>query len=96
LVLGFLWQFLPRLSIYFSVVQLWNSSGYLDQAAFFWSWIGFDYDRGMFFASVGIFSSRLTSQQVIKPFVAWSFFMLCALLWLFSSGGRFKRAICYG
>jgi ABC-2 type transport system permease protein len=55
---------LPTLIYYFSVVQLGDPVGNLDQAGFFGSWIGLIM-IGAVFAAVGIFSSSLTSQQVL-------------------------------
>jgi ABC-2 type transport system permease protein len=55
---------LPTLIYYFSVVQLGDPVGNLDQAGFFGSWIGLIM-IGAVFAAVGVFSSALTSQQVL-------------------------------
>jgi ABC-2 type transport system permease protein len=55
---------LPTLIYYFSIVQLGDPMGNLDQAGFFGSWIGLIM-IGAVFAAVGIFSSALTSQQVL-------------------------------
>ncbi len=55
---------LPTLIYYISVVQLGDPVGNLDQAGFFGSWIGLIM-IGAVFAAVGIFSSALTSQQVL-------------------------------
>jgi ABC-2 type transport system permease protein len=68
---------LPTLIYYISVVQLGDPVGNLDQAGFFGSWIGLIM-IGAVFAAVGIFSSALTSQQVLA-FVLGVF--LCFLLY---------------
>jgi len=63
LVLVFL-AVLPTLIYYFSILQLGDPAGNLDQASFFGSWIGL-LMIGAVFSAVGIFSSALTSQQVV-------------------------------
>lgn len=63
LVLVFL-AVLPTLIYYFSILQLGDPTGNLDQASFFGSWIGL-LMIGAVFSAVGIFSSALTSQQVV-------------------------------
>ncbi|PRY89060.1 gliding motility-associated ABC transporter permease subunit GldF [Mongoliibacter ruber] len=55
---------LPTLIYYFSVVQLGDPVGNIDHAGFFGSWIGL-FLIGAVFASIGILSSALTSQQII-------------------------------
>jgi ABC-2 type transport system permease protein len=55
---------LPTLIYYFSVISLGDPVGNLDQAGFFGSWIGL-LMIGAVFTSVGLFSSALTSQQVL-------------------------------
>lgn len=68
---------LPTLLYFFSIIQLGDPPGNLDQAGFFGSWIGLVL-IGAVFGSVGIFSSALTSQQVVA-FVLGVFF--CFLLY---------------
>lgn len=55
---------LPTLLYFYSIVQLGNPVGNLDQAGFFGSWIGMIM-IGAVFAAVGLFASSLTSQQVV-------------------------------
>lgn len=55
---------LPTLLYAFSIVQLGDPVGNLDQAGFFGSWIGL-LMIGATFAAVGLFASSLTSQQVV-------------------------------
>ncbi|MFC3416055.1 gliding motility-associated ABC transporter permease subunit GldF [Algoriphagus hitonicola] len=55
---------LPTLLYYFSIMQLGDPAGNLDQAGFFGSWIGL-LMIGAVFGAVGIFSSALSSQQVV-------------------------------
>lgn len=55
---------LPTLLYFFSIVQLGDPVGNLDQAGFFGSWIGL-LGIGAVFAAVGLFASSLTSQQVV-------------------------------
>ncbi|NVK49130.1 MAG: gliding motility-associated ABC transporter permease subunit GldF [Cyclobacteriaceae bacterium] len=63
---------LPTLSYFYSVYQLGDPVGNLDQAGFFGSWIGLIL-LGAVFGAVGIFSSALTTQQVVA-FVLGVFF----------------------
>lgn len=55
---------LPTLLYAFSIIQLGDPVGNLDQAGFFGSWIGL-LMIGATFAAVGLFASSLTSQQVV-------------------------------
>ncbi len=55
---------LPTLLYAYSVMQLGDPVGNLDLAGFFGSWIGL-LMIGATFAAVGLFSSALTSQQVV-------------------------------
>jgi ABC-2 type transport system permease protein len=68
---------LPTLLYFFSILQLGDPPGNLDQASFFGSWIGLLL-IGAVFGAVGVFSSSLTSQQVVA-FVLGVFF--CFLLY---------------
>lgn len=68
---------LPTLLYLYSIIQLGDPIGNLDQAGFFGSWIGLIM-IGAVFAAVGLFASALTSQQVIA-FVIGVF--LCFLLY---------------
>lgn len=63
---------LPTLLYFYSVYELGDPVGNLDQAGFFGSWIGLLL-LGAVFGAVGIFSSALTSQQVVA-FVLGVFF----------------------
>ncbi|WP_425637282.1 gliding motility-associated ABC transporter permease subunit GldF [Algoriphagus yeomjeoni] len=55
---------LPTLLYFYSIIQLGDPMGNLDQAGFFGSWIGLIL-IGAVFAAVGLFASSLTSQQVV-------------------------------
>lgn len=55
---------LPTLLYFYSIVQLGDPVGNLDQAGFFGSWIGLIM-IGAVFSAVGLFASTLTSQQVV-------------------------------
>lgn len=55
---------LPTLLYAFSIIQLGDPVGNLDQAGFFGSWMGL-LMIGAAFAAVGLFASSLTSQQVV-------------------------------
>lgn len=55
---------LPTLLYFFSIIQLGDPVGNLDQAGFFGSWIGL-LMIGAVFSAVGLFASSLTSQQVL-------------------------------
>lgn len=55
---------LPTLLYFYSIIQLGDPIGNLDQAGFFGSWIGLIM-IGAVFAAVGLFASSLTSQQVV-------------------------------
>lgn len=55
---------LPTLLYAYSIIQLGDPVGNLDQAGFFGSWIGL-LMIGATFAAVGLFASSLTSQQVV-------------------------------
>lgn len=55
---------LPTLLYFFSIIQLGDPVGNLDQAGFFGSWIGLIM-IGAVFSAVGLFASSLTSQQVV-------------------------------
>ena len=55
---------LPTLLYFFSVIQLGDPIGNLDQAGFFGSWFGL-LMIGAVFSAVGLFASALTSQQVL-------------------------------
>lgn len=55
---------IPTLLFYYSVVQLGDPVGNIDQAGFFGSWIGLCL-MGAVFAAIGIFSSALTSHQIV-------------------------------
>src|SRR5690606_29827051 len=55
---------LPTLLYFYSVIQLGDPVGNLDQAGFFGSWIGLIM-IGAVFSAVGLFASSLTSQQVV-------------------------------
>lgn len=68
---------LPTLIYCYSIIQLGDPVGNLDQAGFFGSWIGL-LMIGAVFAAVGLFASALTSQQVLA-FVLGVF--LCFLLY---------------
>jgi ABC-2 type transport system permease protein len=54
----------PTLLYFYSIIQLGDPVGNLDQAGFFGSWIGLIM-IGAVFAAVGLFASALTSQQVV-------------------------------
>lgn len=54
----------PTLIYYFSIMQLGEPAGNLDQAGFFGSWIGL-LMIGAVFGAVGMFSSSLSTQQVV-------------------------------
>ncbi|WP_297338475.1 gliding motility-associated ABC transporter permease subunit GldF [Algoriphagus sp.] len=64
LLLLILLAVIPTLVYYFSILQLGDPAGNLDQAGFFGSWIGL-LMIGAVFGAVGIFSSSLSSQQVV-------------------------------
>jgi ABC-2 type transport system permease protein len=68
---------LPTLLYFFSITQLGDPVGNLDQAGFFGSWIGLIM-IGAVFSAVGLFASSLTSQQVVA-FVLGVF--LCFILY---------------
>jgi ABC-2 type transport system permease protein len=55
---------IPTLLYFYSIIQLGDPVGNLDQAGFFGSWIGLIM-IGAVFAAVGLFASSLTSQQVV-------------------------------
>ncbi|PZX56687.1 gliding motility-associated ABC transporter permease subunit GldF [Algoriphagus chordae] len=55
---------LPTLLYLYSIIQLGDPIGNIDQAGFFGSWIGL-LMIGAVFAAVGLFASSLTSQQVV-------------------------------
>lgn len=55
---------LPSLLYFYSIIQLGDPIGNIDQASFFGSWLGL-LMIGAVFAAVGLFSSALTSQQVV-------------------------------
>lgn len=55
---------IPTLLFYYSVVQLGDPVGNIDHAGFFGSWIGLCL-MGAVFAAIGIFSSALTSHQIV-------------------------------
>ncbi|RAI90017.1 gliding motility-associated ABC transporter permease subunit GldF [Algoriphagus yeomjeoni] len=55
---------LPTLIYFYSIIELGDPVGNLDQAGFFGSWIGLIM-IGAVFAAVGLFASSLTSQQVV-------------------------------
>lgn len=55
---------LPTLLYFYSIIQLGDPMGNLDQAGFFGSWIGLIM-IGAVFSAVGLFASSLTSQQVV-------------------------------
>ncbi|MCE7054073.1 gliding motility-associated ABC transporter permease subunit GldF [Algoriphagus sp. AGSA1] len=55
---------LPTLLYLYSIVQLGDPVGNIDQAGFFGSWIGLIM-IGAVFSAVGLFASSLTSQQVV-------------------------------
>lgn len=55
---------IPTLLFYYSIVQLGDPVGNIDHAGFFGSWIGLCL-MGAVFASIGIFSSALTSHQIV-------------------------------
>jgi len=60
---------LPTLIYYFSIYQLGNPAGNLDSAGIFGSYIGLLLLGGVF-ASIGIFSSSLTDNQVVAFIIA--------------------------
>ncbi|MEX2568060.1 MAG: gliding motility-associated ABC transporter permease subunit GldF [Cyclobacteriaceae bacterium] len=60
---------LPTLIYYFSVVQLGDPVGNIDSAGFFGSYIGL-FLVGALFSSIGLFSSALTSNQVVAFVIA--------------------------
>lgn len=68
---------LPTLLYAYSIIQLGDPVGNLDQAGFFGSWIGL-LMIGATFSAVGLFASALSSQQVVA-FVLGVFF--CFLLY---------------
>lgn len=72
-----LFALLPTLVYYFSVVQLGDPVGNIDSAGFFGSYIGLLL-VGALFAAIGMFSSSLTSNQIVA-FVIGVF--LCFLLY---------------
>lgn len=55
---------LPTLLYFYSIIQLGDPVGNMDQAGFFGSWIGLIM-VGAVFAAVGLFASSLTAQQVV-------------------------------
>ncbi len=55
---------LPTFLYFFSIIQLGDPVGNLDQAGFFGSWIGLVL-IGAVFSAVGLFASSITSQQVL-------------------------------
>lgn len=59
-----LFTLLPTLVYYFSIVQLGDPVGNIDSAGFFGSYIGL-FLVGAFFASIGLFSSSLTDNQIV-------------------------------
>ncbi|MHA7129900.1 gliding motility-associated ABC transporter permease subunit GldF [Algoriphagus namhaensis] len=63
---------IPTLLYFFSILQLGDPPGNLDQAGFFGSWFGLVM-IGAVFGAVGLFASSLTSQQVLA-FVLGVFF----------------------
>ena len=82
---------LPTLLYFFSIVQLGDPVGNLDQAGFFGSWIGL-LGIGAVFAAVGLFASSLTSQQVVA-FVLGVF--LCFVLYFgFSAVADLQLGVC--
>jgi ABC-2 type transport system permease protein len=60
---------LPTLIYYFSIVQLGDPVGNIDSAGFFGSYIGL-FLVGALFAAVGLFSSCLTSNQIVAFVIA--------------------------
>lgn len=68
---------LPTLLYLYSVIQLGDPVGNIDQAGFFGSWVGLFF-LGAVFGAVGIFTSSISSQQVVA-FVLGVF--LCFLLY---------------
>lgn len=68
---------LPTLLYYYSIVQLGEPIGNIDHAGFFGSWIGLCL-MGAVFAAIGIFSSALTTHQIVA--FVWGVF-LCFLLY---------------
>lgn len=67
----------PTLVYYFSVVQLGDPVGNIDSAGFFGSYIGLLL-VGALFAAIGLFSSSLTSNQIMAFVIA---VFLCFLLY---------------
>jgi ABC-2 type transport system permease protein len=63
---------IPTLLFYYSIVQLGDPLGNIDHAGFFGSWIGLCL-MGAVFASIGIFSSALTSHQIVA--FVWGVFL---------------------
>jgi ABC-2 type transport system permease protein len=55
---------LPTIVYYYSIVQLGDPQGNIDHAGFFGSWIGLFF-MGAVFAAIGLFSSALTSHQIV-------------------------------
>tara|TARA_R110002096_G_scaffold372742_1_gene566268 strand:- start:1732 stop:2454 length:723 start_codon:yes stop_codon:yes gene_type:complete len=59
----------PTLIYYFSIVQLGDTIGNIDSAGFFGAYIGL-FLVGALFASVGLFSSCITSNQIVSFVIA--------------------------
>jgi ABC-2 type transport system permease protein len=72
-----LFALLPTLVYYFSVVQLGDPVGNIDSAGFFGSYIGLFLVAALF-AAIGLFSSSLTSNQIMAFVIA---VFLCFLLY---------------
>ena len=60
---------IPTLIYYFSIVQLGDTIGNIDSAGFFGAYIGL-FLVGALFASVGLFSSCITSNQIVSFVIA--------------------------
>lgn len=56
---------IPTLVYYFSIVQLGDTIGNIDSAGFFGAYIGL-FLVGALFAAVGLFSSSITSNQIVS------------------------------
>lgn len=64
-----LFSLIPTLVYYFSIVQLGDTIGNIDSAGFFGAYIGL-YLVGALFAAVGLFSSSISSNQIVSFVVA--------------------------
>ncbi|WP_154856652.1 gliding motility-associated ABC transporter permease subunit GldF [Cyclobacterium xiamenense] len=84
-----LFALLPTLIYYFSVVQLGDPVGNIDSAGFFGSYIGLFLVAALF-AAMGLFSSSLTSNQIM------AFVLAVFLCFLFYGGMGALAALALG